>query len=185
MVSRRKKKHARGDTSYQDGWVDLHAVTEPPSYQAVVDWMAELPDSRSAAFDCWARGNFTRRLLYNRNHGIQPIFVEASHPDEMMWIYRRLALVGVPLDIIYTGPLSKPRWTKVLQPLDIMIDRNRSDPPAHAWQNRVLRDTPESVWQDRLQRDASIETLAGQGRTAKCNFPDTTFSSSTKPPSGD
>ncbi len=122
MVSRRKKKQACGDTSYQDGWVDLHAVIEPPSYQAVVDWMAELPDSRSAAFDCWARGNFTRRLLYNRNHGIQPIFVEASHPDEMMWIYRRLALVGVPLDIIYTGPLSKPQWTKVLQPLDIMID---------------------------------------------------------------
>lgn len=57
--------------------------------------------------------------------------------------------------------------------------------PTYARENRVLRDTPESAWQDRLQRDAGIETLAGQGRTAKCNFPDTTFSSSTKPPSGD
>jgi hypothetical protein len=62
--------------------------------------------------------------------------------------------------------------------------RNRSDPP-HACENSVLRDTPKFVWQDRLQRYASIETLAGQGRTAKCNFPDTTFSSSTKRPSGD
>lgn len=108
--------------SYDDGQVDLHTVVEPPSYQACLDWMAELPDSRSAAFDCWARGNFVRRLLFNRNRGTQSLFVQAATPDEMKWIYRRLALVGVPLDIVYTGALSKPQWTKVYQPLDIMID---------------------------------------------------------------
>jgi len=48
---------------------------------------------------------------------------------------------------------------------------------------RILRDIPKLVWQDRINRYASIESLAGNVRTAKCNFPDTIFRSSTKPPS--
>jgi hypothetical protein len=66
-----------------------------------------------------------------------------------------------------------------------LIDHPRSQvtvqTPCH--KIRILRDIPKLVWQDRVNRYASVESLAGDVRTAKCNFPDTILRSSTTPPS--
>ena len=40
----------------------------------------------------------------------------------MRWVYRRLALTGVPVDLLYHGPLSPARWVKHWLSLDIEID---------------------------------------------------------------
>jgi hypothetical protein len=110
-------------SAYESERLDLSGVVDRPSYQVCIEWMKELPEARPETFDFWARGNFVRHLLYHRRGGSQPIFVEAGNPEEMRWVYRRLALAGVALELIYTGPLSKPQWIKHWQPLDdVVID---------------------------------------------------------------
>jgi hypothetical protein len=84
--------------------------------------MNELPDSCAVTFDFWARGNFTRRLIYNRNLGVRPILVPVANPNQMRWVYRRLALAGLPVDFVYRGSLGKPRWVHHVQPLDVIHD---------------------------------------------------------------
>ncbi|HKH43903.1 MAG TPA: hypothetical protein VKM72_04490 [Thermoanaerobaculia bacterium] len=107
---------------YEDAQLDLHHSADEPSYTACLGWMKELSESRSVALDFWARGNFVRRLLFNRARNVQPLLIPATHVNQMRWAYRRLALAGIPVDFVYTGQLSPPRWIDHWHPLDIPID---------------------------------------------------------------
>ncbi len=100
----------------------IAAKVEEPSYSACLGWMQELTEDRAITLDFWARGNFVRRMLHHRNIGVEALLVQASHPDQMRWAFRRLALLGLPVDFVYTGPISKPRWVQHWHPLDIPID---------------------------------------------------------------
>jgi len=96
--------------------IDLQAPVEAPSYAACVDWMNAIPEATSRTFDVWNRGNFIRRVLHNRSREIHPILVPAANTDQMKSAYRRLALVGMAVDFVYTGPISKPHSVMHLWP---------------------------------------------------------------------
>jgi hypothetical protein len=83
--------------------LDLGVTVEAPLYNECLDWMSELPDSRAATLDFWARGNFVRHLLYTRQSARHPLLIPAAHPKQMDWVYRHLALAGVPVIFVYTG----------------------------------------------------------------------------------
>lgn len=86
--------------------VNLDQEVTEPSYDNVLDWMRK-SKSRSFAYDFWNRGNYTRRLIYQRNSGIKPLHVQVSYINEIRWAYRRLALLGMPVEFIYDGYLSE------------------------------------------------------------------------------
>lgn len=96
--------------------IDLQAPVEAPSYAACVDWMNAIPEATSRTFDVWSRGNFIRRIFHNRSREIHPILVPAANTDQMKSAYRRLALVGMAVDFVYTGPISKPHSVMHLWP---------------------------------------------------------------------
>jgi len=91
----------RGSPSYDEATLLEVEVTEP-SYQAALDWMQAI-DGPHASYDFWQRGNYTRRLIHQRSQGITPLYVRVSYVDEMRWAYRRLALLGLPIDFVYCG----------------------------------------------------------------------------------
>ena len=109
------------NAGYADATLDLSTVVQAPSYQTVMDWMETL-SGRAASFDIWARGNFTRRMLHHRQTGVQPILVRVESVDEMRWAYRRLALMGLPVDFMYAGSLGLPQRILHLYPYDIVSD---------------------------------------------------------------
>ena len=109
------------NTGYAKVAVDLSTAVNAPSYQVIMDWMQTL-SGRSASFDIWARGNFTRRLLHHRQTGVQPILVRVESVDEIRWAYRRLALMGLPVDFIYAGSLGLPQRLLHLYPYDAIHD---------------------------------------------------------------
>lgn len=104
-----------------DQSIDLGTDLGPPTYSDLVGWMRRLPEAElgGMALDIWARGNFTRRLVHHRNNGVRPVLLTASHASQMRWAYRRLALAGVPVDFIYTGPMPTPRWRVTWMPMDL------------------------------------------------------------------
>jgi hypothetical protein len=104
-------------TDQQDWRIDLKGPVDEPSYAACLDWMRALPETTSATFDFWSRGNFIRRLIHNRALGVRPVLVPAADTDHMRFAYRRLALAGIAVDFLYTGPISKPGWVDHLAPL--------------------------------------------------------------------
>src|SRR4029079_9329202 len=105
-----------------EGQLTLATPVDVPSYDACLSWMRDIPQDRAITFDLWARGNFVRRLLYQRANSVTPFLMAASHPTQMRWAFRRLALAGIPVDFVYTGPLSEPRLVKHWHPLDIPVD---------------------------------------------------------------
>jgi len=106
---------------YKDGDFNISQGVSPPSYNVILDWMKVL-SGRNASFDIWARGNYTRRLVHHRQQGIYPILIRVKYVDEMRWAYRRLALLGMPVDFIYDGWLSKPKKCLCLHPADTLHD---------------------------------------------------------------
>lgn len=96
----------RPSPDYVDAKVDLYQEVSAPSYENVMEWMRGC-GGRHVAFDFWARGNYTRRLIYQRSRGIEPLLVPVSYVDEMRWAHRRLALLGVPVEFVYCGEVSE------------------------------------------------------------------------------
>jgi hypothetical protein len=115
------KKIKKSD-NYSGAKIDITLKVEAPLYNECLDWMNEIPDSRAATLDFWARGNFVRHLLYTRQSGRHPVLIPAAHTKQMDWAYRRLALAGVPVTFVYTGALAKPAMIQHWQPLDLTID---------------------------------------------------------------
>lgn len=113
--SRKRKQKKRttesvtrqSDQDYVDGKVDLYDEVTRPSYEDVMGWM-QCCEGRNVAFDFWARGNYTRRLIYHRNQGIEPLLVRVTYVDEIRWAYRRLALLGLPVDFVFCGDITEP-----------------------------------------------------------------------------
>lgn len=86
-----------------------------PRYDLLVRWMKRI-SGRAATIDYWARGNYARRLLTNRRDGVMPVIVPVGNLDEIRWAYRRLALLGVPMEFLWQGPLSPPLKVNHLHP---------------------------------------------------------------------
>src|SRR6185295_4345535 len=63
-------------------------------------------DGRCLLLDLWARGNYVRRLLFNRSDGIRPLLVQVSTIEEVRWSHRRLALLGLPVEFLWSGGLT-------------------------------------------------------------------------------
>lgn len=103
------------DYRYAEEKPDLSDSVEVPQYASVLDWM-RVAESKAMAFDIWARGNYTRRLIHNRANGTVPILVPFKYVDELRWAYRRLALMGLPAEFIYTGELGATQKVLALHP---------------------------------------------------------------------
>lgn len=109
---------------YELGKVSLESEVTEPSYEQCLDWLRGSPLDASATFDYWARGNFTRHVLYNRQKGHQPLLVAVDSVPQARSAYRRLALLGLPVDLVYCGNLSEPHKLLHMVPVsnDTMID---------------------------------------------------------------
>lgn len=92
-----------------------------PSYRAVLKWM-QTGDLPNISYDCWSRGNYTRRLLWQRLNRIAPLNVTVRSVEEIRWAYPRLALLGVPIDFVYTGPLHGSGHVLQLYPWNMTHD---------------------------------------------------------------
>ncbi len=99
----------------------MEDAVKEPHYASLIDWL-EAAEYPALAFDIWARGNFTRRLLYQRQHDVTPAVVAVESVAQMRWAYRRLALLGCPVDYIYNGHLSAPKRVLTLYPYDRVHD---------------------------------------------------------------
>lgn len=95
-------------------------VTEP-SYRAALKWMqtGNLPN---ISYDCWSRGNYTRRLLWQHLNGMTQLNVAVKSVEEIRWAYPRLALLGMPIEFVYTGPIHKEGKALTLYPSDMTFD---------------------------------------------------------------
>lgn len=103
------------DHRYPSDQLNLTQDVSEPSYEAILGWMRSA-ESKAVAFDIWARGNYTRRLLRSRVSEKTPIIVPFRYVDEMRWAYRRLALMGLPVEFIYTGGVTDPQHILTLHP---------------------------------------------------------------------
>lgn len=93
-----------------------------PSYAAILDWLRNTGD-KAYAFDLWARGNYARRIIANRRDNRLPVLVPCTNVREARWAYRRLALMGLPAEFIYTGELSPVQKVLTFHPAgDYKID---------------------------------------------------------------
>ncbi len=129
MTGRKKKRRqaSGGQAStqpspeYQGAQFEPGAAVEAPSYEAALTWMRAV-QGPEVSFDIWARGNFTRRLLWNRSLGVQPLLVRVTTVAQMRWAYRRLALVDLPVDFLWAGPISPPGLALQLFPWEMASD---------------------------------------------------------------
>jgi hypothetical protein len=90
---------------------------DAPRYDLAFDWLTAT-EGRAFSLDIWARGNYTRRLIHHHQSGAQPLIVPVKSVEQMRWAYRRLALLGLPVDFVYTGRLPKPAKVLQLRPAD-------------------------------------------------------------------
>lgn len=116
MIEDQQKK----PDDYEGGKLALSEQVSAPRYEHVMAWMEEAGDCE-ITFDFWARGNYTRRLLHLRQEGIKPVLVQIENRGQMTWAYQRLALLGLPVEFIYTGPLSPIRKIFHMHP-DGLVD---------------------------------------------------------------
>lgn len=106
---------------YQAGPPSLSESVPPPSYSMILDWMRSC-SGRAVSFDIWARGNYTRRIIDNMQRGAPPLIIPFKRIDEMRWAYRRLALLGVPVEFLYTGGVTPPQKILQLYPADGVVN---------------------------------------------------------------
>src|SRR6266849_1093649 len=92
-----------------------------PTYAMVLDWMRSSP-GRAVSFDIWARGNYTRHVIHSMHRNSAPLIVPFRWVDEMRWAYRRLALLGVPIEFVYMGGVSPPQRILHLYPADGVVN---------------------------------------------------------------
>jgi hypothetical protein len=93
---------------------------EAPNYSDVLDWMRAI-NWRTVSLDMWARGNYVRRIIHQGQAGTPPLVVPFRTAEELRWAYRRLALLGLPVDFLYTQNVSRPKKVIHLYPTDLPI----------------------------------------------------------------
>lgn len=101
----------------------INECDEAPDYQKVFDWMRDIPNP-SVSYDIWARGQYTRRIAELRRSNQNPMYVPVRNLAEMQWAYRRLALLGVPVEFVFQSSVSRPSRALHLYPgePDVLID---------------------------------------------------------------
>ncbi|MCX6156243.1 MAG: hypothetical protein NT007_18995 [Candidatus Kapabacteria bacterium] len=108
--------------SYTNGNFSIITEVKEPSYSVIGNWLLENKETRSIAYDFWARGNYTRRLIHNRNSTIKPLIIPFSYLDELKFSYRRLSLLGYPAEYVYIGPHLKFNSGITVVPKDLHVD---------------------------------------------------------------
>jgi len=101
--------------SYPVGTLDTTDPLYPPQYDLALKWMRDI-SGRSASLDFWARGNYMRRLLQMSKQATRQLIVPVQSVDEIRWAYRRLALLGMPVEFLWQGELSAPMKIMHLHP---------------------------------------------------------------------
>lgn len=91
--------------AYEGAQLSLAQKVERPSYDSVMRLLRR-SEGRCLLLDLWARGNYVRRLLYQRSDGIRPLLVQVSTIQEVRWAHRRLALLGLPMEFLWCGDLT-------------------------------------------------------------------------------
>ena len=99
----------------------LEDRVDRPDYEGVLRWMT-LASSANVSYDFWARGNYMRHLLWQRAHDLLPIHVGVRTASEVLKIYRRLALLGLPVEFLYVGDLPQPKYVHHACPSDFLVD---------------------------------------------------------------
>lgn len=107
--------------SYPDEGASLLTDVPPPTYDMVLDWMKTAP-GRAVSFDIWARGNYLRRVIHGRARRDPHLIVPVRYVDEMRWAYRRLALMGLPVDFLFVGGVTKTQKVLHLYPADGVVN---------------------------------------------------------------
>jgi hypothetical protein len=111
MVSNRENASnlgARFDPTrhaYTSILTNLDVESRPPNYDIALEWMQNT-SAPHVSYDIWARGNYTSRLIDLRKRDVRPLLIAVKTVAEMQWAYRRTALLGIPVEFIYTGGVS-------------------------------------------------------------------------------
>jgi hypothetical protein len=98
----------------------LGRIEEPlqkPSYDQFLKW-ASVAESKSIAYDIWARGNYMRHVSLIEAKPNDTVIIPFKYIDELRCYYRRTALMGLSTHFIYTGELSSPQKSLCLHPSD-------------------------------------------------------------------
>jgi hypothetical protein len=99
----------------------LEDQVDRPDYGGVLRWMTRA-SSANVSYDFWARGNYMRHLLWQRTRDLLPIHVGVRTSSEVLKIYRRLALLGLPVEFLYVGDLPQPKYVYHVCPSDFVVD---------------------------------------------------------------
>jgi len=92
----------------------LYSAVDPPesvvepNYSILAAWFDAWPEARPALLDFWARGGYMQRLLWRAQTRKPAVSVSVRYLDEAEWVLRRLALLGVDVDILWCGDVTPP-----------------------------------------------------------------------------
>jgi hypothetical protein len=95
----------------------LQSVTEP-NYADLMWWWDAWPEARPALLDFWARGNYSRRILYRTRTGRSSLLVRVAYLDEIEHALKRLTLLGTDVDFVWCGAVSGQQLVIVPQDID-------------------------------------------------------------------
>lgn len=87
------------------------------NYSELLDWWDSWPQARPELLDFWARGAYVKRVLHRNRNPRPSVSVAAQYIDEMEHAIKRLVLLGVEIDIVWTGHISPPVLN--IAPLDV------------------------------------------------------------------
>jgi hypothetical protein len=96
------------ENNYSNWKFDSGIEVTEPDYKALTEWIKETGNS-AVCLDFWSRGNFIRRALWQKRSEIRPITIAANKLENLKWAYQRLALLGLPIDLIFTGELQEKK----------------------------------------------------------------------------
>jgi hypothetical protein len=88
-----------------------------PNYSELLDWWESWPTARPELLDFWARGAYVRRILHRSRNPRPSVTVAARYVDELEHAIKRLVLLGVEIEFVWTGDIHPPLLAIV--PLDI------------------------------------------------------------------
>jgi hypothetical protein len=95
----------------------LQTITEP-NYLDLISWWDSWPEARPAHLDFWARGNYSRRVLYRTKTASSSFLVRVAFLDELENALKRLVLLGTEIDFAWCGALSGEQLVIVPQDID-------------------------------------------------------------------
>jgi hypothetical protein len=94
-----------------------HDERGEPNYKELLDWWQSWPTAKPELLDFWSRGAYVQRCLHRKRHPRTSVTVAAKYIDELEHAIKRLVLLGVEIEFVWTGEISPPIFNMV--PLDI------------------------------------------------------------------